>query len=36
MPEIVREIFENYVKETFDLGDCIAVNNGTSAPIAPL
>jgi dTDP-4-amino-4,6-dideoxygalactose transaminase len=36
MPEIVREIFENYVKETFDLDDCIAVNNGTSALIAPL
>ena len=36
MPEIVREIFENYVKETFDLKDCIAVNNGTSALIAPL
>jgi dTDP-4-amino-4,6-dideoxygalactose transaminase len=36
MPAIVREIFENYVKERFDLLDCIAVNNGTSALIAPL
>lgn len=36
MPEIVRNIFENYVKETFDLEDCIAVNNGTSALIAAL
>ena len=35
MPEIVRNIFENYVKERFDLLDCIAVNNGTSALIAP-
>lgn len=34
MPAIVREIFENYVKERFDLEDCIAVNNGTSALIA--
>jgi len=36
MPAIVRNIFENYVKERFDLKDCIAVNNGTSALIAPL
>jgi len=36
MPEIVRNIFEQYVKERFDLKDCIAVNNGTSALIAPL
>ena len=36
MPQIVRDIFENYVKETFGLADCIAVNNGTSALIAPL
>ena len=36
MPQIVRDIFENYVKETFDLEDCIAVNNGTSALIASL
>lgn len=36
MPAIVREIFETYVKETYDLKDCIAVNNGTSALIAPL
>jgi len=34
MPAIVRNIFENYVKERFDLEDCIAVNNGTSALIA--
>ena len=36
MPSVVRDIFENYVKERFDLEDCIAVNNGTSAIIAPL
>lgn len=36
MPEVIRNIFENYVKEKFDLKDCIAVNNGTSALIAPL
>ena len=34
MPAIVRKIFEDYVKERFDLEDCIAVNNGTSALIA--
>ena len=31
MPVIIRNIFEDYVKERFDLEDCIAVNNGTSA-----
>lgn len=36
MPSIVRDIFEQYVKDTFELEDCIAVNNGTSALIAPL
>ena len=36
MPEIVRNIFENYVKDRFDLQDCIAVNSGTSALIATL
>ena len=36
MPTIVRDIFEKYVIERFDLEDCIAVNNGTSALIAPL
>tara|TARA_R110001592_G_scaffold206045_5_gene456747 strand:+ start:1907 stop:2710 length:804 start_codon:yes stop_codon:yes gene_type:complete len=36
MPAIIRKIFEDYVKEQFDLRDCIAVNNGTSALIAPL
>jgi len=36
MPIVVRNIFENYVKETYDLKDCIAVNNGSSAIIAPL
>ena len=36
MPSIVRNIFENYVIDRFDLEDCIAVNNGTSAIIAPL
>ena len=36
MPAVVRNIFENYVKERFELEDCIAVNNGTAALIAPL
>ena len=36
MPAIVRNIFEEYVKDTFNLQDCIAVNNGTSALIATL
>ena len=36
MPAIVRNIFEDYVKDRFNLEDCIAVNNGTSALIAPL
>ena len=36
MPVVVRNIFEDYVKERFDLQACIAVNNGTSALIAPL
>jgi dTDP-4-amino-4,6-dideoxygalactose transaminase len=36
MPTIVRNIFEDYVKNTFNIKDCIAVNNGTSALIAPL
>ena len=34
MPQVIRKIFEDYVKERFDLEDCIAVNNGTSALIA--
>ncbi len=34
MPQIIRDIFENYVKERFDLEDCISVNNGTNALIA--
>ena len=36
MPVVIRNIFEDYVKTRFDLEDCIAVNNGTSALIAPL
>lgn len=36
MPKVVRDIFEDYVKDTFDLKDCIAVNSGTSALIAAL
>ena len=36
MPAIIRDIFEKYVIDKFDLKDCIAVNNGTSALIAPL
>ena len=35
MPAVIRNIFEDYVKDRFDLLDCIAVNNGTSALIAP-
>ncbi len=33
MPVVVRKIFEDYVKDRFDLKECIAVNNGTSALI---
>jgi len=36
MPAFVRDEFERYVKDRFDLEDCVAVNNGTSALIAPL
>ena len=36
MPQIVRKLFEDYVKDTYNLKDCIAVNNGTSALIATL
>jgi len=36
MPQIIRNIFENYVKDTFNIKDCISVNNGTSALIACL
>jgi len=36
MPAIVRDIFESYVKDTYNLRDCIAVNNGTSSLIAIL
>lgn len=36
MPVVIRNIFEDYVKERFKLEDCIAVNNGTAALIAPL
>tara|TARA_R100000234_G_scaffold115976_2_gene92501 strand:+ start:18876 stop:19685 length:810 start_codon:yes stop_codon:yes gene_type:complete len=36
MPAAVRNMFEEYVKDRFDIKDCIAVNNGTSALIAPL
>ena len=36
MPQIVRNIFEQYVKDEYDLQDCIAVNSGTSALIASL
>jgi dTDP-4-amino-4,6-dideoxygalactose transaminase len=36
MPQIVRDIFEEYVKKEYDLKDCIAVNSGTSALIASL
>ena len=30
MPSVVRDIFENYVKDRFDLEDCIAVNKGST------
>ena len=36
MPIIIRNIFEEYCTETFDVQDTIAVNNGTAALIAPL
>jgi dTDP-4-amino-4,6-dideoxygalactose transaminase len=36
MPVAVRSMFEEYVRDRFDLTDCIAVNNGTSALIACL
>jgi dTDP-4-amino-4,6-dideoxygalactose transaminase len=36
MPVIIRDIFEKYVIDRFNLADCIAVNNGTSALIAPM
>ena len=36
MPVAVRNLFENYCKETFNQDDVIAVNNGTAALIAPL
>ena len=36
MPAVVREIFESYVKEQYQLNDCIAVSSGTSALIASL
>lgn len=36
MPVVIRNIFEDYVKESFNLEDCIAVNSGTSALIAAL
>jgi perosamine synthetase len=36
MPVVIRDIFEKYVIDRFNLADCIAVNNGTSALIAPM
>ena len=36
MPVAVRNLFEDYCKETFNQKDVIAVNNGTAALIAPL
>ena len=36
MPAVVREIFESYVKDQYQLNDCIAVSSGTSALIASL
>ncbi len=36
MPIIIRNIFEEYCTNEFNVQDTIAVNNGTSALIAPL
>ena len=36
MPAIVRTIFEDYVKEQFNVEDCVAVCNGTCALMAAL
>ena len=36
MPIVIRNIFEDFCKEKFDVKDCVAVNNGSSALIAPL
>jgi dTDP-4-amino-4,6-dideoxygalactose transaminase len=36
LPQVVREIFEDYCTYRFDLLDWRSVNNGTSALIAPL
>lgn len=36
MPAVIRSIFEDYVKDKYNLEDCIAVNSGTSALIACL
>jgi perosamine synthetase len=36
MPQIVRNIFEEYVRTEYGIEDCIAVNNGTAALIASL
>ena len=36
MPIIIRNIFEDYCKEKFNVKDCVAVNNGSTALIAPL
>ena len=36
MPNVIRNIFEQYVIDRFDLQDCIAVTNGTSALIGAL
>jgi len=36
MPVAIRNIFEEHVRDRFNLEDCIAVNNGTAALIAPL
>ncbi len=36
MPVIIRNIFEDYCIEKFNVKDCVAVNNGSAALIAPL
>ena len=36
MPQIIRNIFEDYVKDKYDLQDRISVNSGTSGLIASL
>lgn len=36
MPEVIRNIFEEYIKKEFNIRECITCNSGTSALIAVL